>query len=83
MLHLTQRRGYQSNSTAEAAKDENTGVLRQVLLSNQSLMEEHRYRTVGEMFCKDAKFQVTGPDGRYGERRAILLEIIALLLPVI
>ena len=64
LLHLTQRRGYQSNSTAEAAKDENTGVLRQVLLSNQSLMEEHRYRTVGEMFCKDAKFQVTGPDGK-------------------
>lgn len=64
LLHLSQRRGYQSNSTAEAAKDKDTGVLKQALLSNQSLMAENGYRTVGEMFCKAAKFQMVGPDGK-------------------
>lgn len=64
LLHLAQRRGYRSNSTAEAAKDQETGVLKTALSANQALMEAKHYRTVGEMFCRDEKFQIPGPDGR-------------------
>lgn len=64
LLHLAQRRGYRSNSTAEAAKDQETGVLKTALSANQTLMAEKHYRTVGEMFCRDEKFQMTGPDGQ-------------------
>lgn len=64
LLHLSQRRGYRSNSTAEAAKDQETGVLKTALSANHALMEQKHYRTVGEMFCKDEKFQMSGPDGR-------------------
>lgn len=64
LLHLSQRRGYRSNSTAEAAKDKETGVLKQALAGNQALMQEKGYRTVGEMFCRDEKFLFVGPDGK-------------------
>lgn len=64
LLHLAQRRGYRSNSTAESAKDKEDGVLKAALSNNQSLMKEKGYRTVGEMFCRDEKFQMAGPDGR-------------------
>lgn len=64
LLHLTQRRGYRSNSMAEAAKDQESGVLKMALSANQALMTAKNYRTVGEMFCLDEKFQMPGPDGR-------------------
>ena len=64
LLHLAQRRGYRSNSTAEAAKDKDNGVLKQALAGNLSLMREKGYRTVGEMFCRDEKFQAVGADGK-------------------
>ena len=64
LLHLAQRRGYRSNSTSEAAKDQETGVLKTALSANQALMASKNYRTAGEMFCLDEKFQVLGPDGR-------------------
>lgn len=64
LLHLAQRRGYRSNSTAEAAKDQETGDLKTALSANQALMAEMHYRTAGEMFCRDEKFQMVGPDGQ-------------------
>ncbi len=64
LLHLTQRRGYRSNSTAEAAKDQESGDVKKALSANQALMATKNYRTVGEMFCLDEKFQMTGPDGQ-------------------
>lgn len=64
LLHLAQRRGYRSNSTAEAAKNQETGILQPALSANQSLMEKKGYRTAGEMFCLDEKFQMVGPDGQ-------------------
>lgn len=63
LLHLAQRRGYRSNSTAEAAKEKETGVLKTAISANEQLMKEKQYRTVGEMFCKDKKFQWVAPDG--------------------
>ncbi len=64
LIHLSQRRGYRSNSKAEEAKDAENGVLKDAIASNQKLMSEKGYRTVGEMFCKDAKFQTIGADGK-------------------
>ena len=64
LVHLSQRRGYRSNSKAEEAKDTENGVLKDAIASNQKLMDEKGYRTVGEMFCKDAKFQTIGADGK-------------------
>lgn len=56
LIHLSQRHGYRSNSTAEASKDKETGILKTALSENAALMAEKHYRTVGEMFCKDEKF---------------------------
>lgn len=64
LIHLAQRRGYRSNSTAEAAKDKETGAVKQALSANEALMKEKNYRTVGEMFCRDEKFTLIMPDGR-------------------
>lgn len=64
LLHLAQRRGYRSNSTAGTAKDTESGILKTALSTNQELMKSKGYRTVGEMFCLDEKFQMKGPDGQ-------------------
>lgn len=70
LIHLAQRRGYRSNSTAEDVKaakdkkDKEAGAVKQALSDNEALMQEKHYRTVGEMFCKDEKFTLTMPDGR-------------------
>ena len=63
LIHLAQRRGYHSNSTAESAKDKESGVLKTALARNIELMAEKRYRTVGEMFNRDPKFATKNPDG--------------------
>ena len=62
LIHLAQRRGYRSNSKAEEAKEKENGVLKEAITVNQKLMQEKEYRTVGEMFCKDEKFQTIGAD---------------------
>ena len=63
LIHLAQRRGYQSNSTAEAAKDEKeTGKVKQALAENQLRMEQGGYRTVGEMMYRDEAFWLYNPD---------------------
>ena len=68
LLHLAQRRGYRSNSAAEAAKDQERGALKTALSANRALMAEKSYRTVGEMFCLDGKFQMLGPNGEIWRR---------------
>lgn len=65
LIHLCQRRGYRSNSKAEEAKDAESGILKVAIADNQTLMEEKGYRTVGEMFCRDTKFQTVGADGKF------------------
>ena len=64
LLHLVQRRGYRSNSKAEETKDKESGVLKTALSENQKRMEDKGYRTVGEMFYRDEKFQILGSDGQ-------------------
>lgn len=71
LLHLAQRRGYKSNSAAEAAKDEKeTGKVKAAIEENRRCMEQHGYRTVGEMMYRDERFWQKNPDGtRYHQTR--------------
>lgn len=71
LIHLAQRRGYKSNSTAEAAKDEKeTGKVKSAIEGNRLCMEQHGYRTVGEMMFRDERFWQRNPDGsRYHQTR--------------
>ena len=71
LIHLAQRRGYKSNSTAEAAKDEKeTGKVKTAIEENRRCMAEHGYRTVGEMMYRDERFWQSNPDGtRYQQTR--------------
>lgn len=63
LIHLTQRRGYSSNSTAESARDKDNGAVKSAISKNQQMMQEKGYRTIGEMFCNDDKFKKVNADG--------------------
>lgn len=66
LIHLAQRRGYQSNSTAEEAKNEKeNGIIKSAILENQQRMEHGGYRTIGEMMYRDAAFWETINGIRY------------------
>lgn len=66
LIHLAQRRGYQSNSTAEEAKNEKeNGVIKSAILENQQRMERGGYRTIGEMMYRDEAFWETINGIRY------------------
>lgn len=66
LIHLAQRRGYQSNSTAEEAKNEKeNGIIKSAILENQQRMERGGYRTIGEMMYRDAEFWETINGIRY------------------
>lgn len=66
LIHLAQRRGYQSNSTAEEAKNEKeNGVIKSAILENQQRMERGGYRTIGEMMYRDGAFWETINGIRY------------------
>lgn len=54
LLHLMQRRGFQSNRRAANSKEE--GALLQAVTQNRQRMEEYCYRTVGEMLYRDPLF---------------------------
>ena len=71
LIHLAQRRGYKSNSTAEAAKDEKeTGKVKTAIEENRRCMAEYGYHTVGEMMYRDERFWQKHPDGtRYHQTR--------------
>lgn len=92
LIHLAQRRGYQSNSTAEEAKNEKeNGVIKSAILENRQRMERGGYRTIGEMMYRDAAFWETINGIRYHctrnkagdyrftvDRASILLEVSLL-----
>ncbi len=64
LIHLAQRRGYQANSTAEATKNEKeAGKVKSAIEENRRCMEQHGYRTVGEMIFRDERFWKINPDG--------------------
>ena len=55
LLHLAHRRGFKSNRKAEKADKEN-GLLLTAVNENAKRMQEHNYRTIGEMLLKDSAF---------------------------
>lgn len=55
LLHLAQRRGFQSNRKAESQEKE-AGLLKAAVSENEKRMAENHYRTAGEMFLKDPAF---------------------------
>lgn len=64
LIHLAQRRGYRSNSTSEAAKDEKeAGKIKSAIAENQACMEQNGYRTIGEMMFLDERYWQKNPDG--------------------
>jgi len=55
LIHLTQRRGFQSNRKSEENTKE-TGALTDAVAANKKSMDINRYRTVGEMLVNDPRF---------------------------
>lgn len=55
LIHLAQRRGFKSNRKSDSS-DKEAGKLLNAVSANAARMEQHGYRTVGEMFFKDADF---------------------------
>lgn len=57
LIHLAQRRGFQSTSTAEEeANAKENGVIKLAIAENQHRMERGGYRTLGEMMYRDEAF---------------------------
>ena len=55
LIHLSQRRGFKSNrKTDKSSKDD--GKLLTAIKENKDFMENNGYRTVGEMFLKDSRY---------------------------
>ena len=55
LLHMAKRRGFKSNRKSDAQDKEGGQVIRGIQ-ANQQAMTENKYRTVGEMLYKDARF---------------------------
>ena len=56
LIHLAQRRGFQSNRKAVDEADKEGGQLLKAISANKELCEAKSYRTVGEMMYRDEKF---------------------------
>ncbi len=56
LFHIVKRRGFKSNRKAERAKE--VGKMQTGVDSNRAILEEHHYRTAGEMYAKHEKFRL-------------------------
>ena len=59
LIHIGKHRGFRSTRKAELKdkNDKETGAVLSATRENEKLMEEHGYRTAGEMIYKDDKFR--------------------------
>lgn len=57
LLHIAKRRGFKSNRKSDA-KEKESGRLIEGINTNLQLLSEGKYRTVGEMMARDAKFSI-------------------------
>src|SRR5699024_3340763 len=55
--HLAQRRGFKSNRKSEKNDGGENGKLLTAVQDNKVLMEEKKYKTIGEMLLLDPKFK--------------------------
>lgn len=56
LINLAQRRGFKSNRKIDS-KEKEAGLLLNAVGENRQRMQENGYRTVGEMFFKDAAYK--------------------------
>jgi len=56
LIHLAQRRGYQSNRKQSEGTDAESGKILMAVAENKERCLKNGYRTVGEMFYKDEEF---------------------------
>ena len=82
LTNIAKRRGYKSNRKTEA-EDKEGGKLTTGTKENKKLLEEKRYRTIGEMFYKDEKFQYNkrNKGGEYSNTvlRSMLVDEVKLI----
>lgn len=57
LYHIAVRRGFKSNRKSEAQENKEAGKLLSGVRENKKLLQEKKYRTVGEMLYKDEKFK--------------------------
>ncbi len=65
LTSIAKRKGYQSNRKTDE-EDKEVGKLSKGTLENKRILEEKGYKTIGEMFYKDEKFQ-SGKRNKGGE----------------
>lgn len=61
LLHIAKHRGFRSTRKAEMTEDKEGGQVLKATNENKQRMEEHGYRTVGEMMYLDEDFRVSCP----------------------
>uniref|UniRef100_UPI003467EF75 BlCas9 n=1 Tax=Brevibacillus laterosporus TaxID=1465 RepID=UPI003467EF75 len=81
LIHLAQRRGFQSNRKTDGSSEDGQVLVN--VTENDRLMEEKDYRTVAEMMVKDEKFSdhKRNKNGNYHgvvSRSSLLVEIHTL-----
>lgn len=82
LTNIAKRRGYKSNRKIDEEEKE-VGKLSKGTLENKRILEEKGYRTVGEMFYKDDKFEYNkrNKNGEYTNTvlRSMLVDEIKIL----
>ena len=82
LTHIAKRRGYKSNRKSDE-EDKEVGKLSKGTIENKKILEEKGYRTIGEMFYKDDKFENAKRNkaGEYNNTvlRSMLIEEISIL----
>ena len=61
LLFIAKHRGFRSTRKAEIKQDKDSGKMLAATKANAKLLEEKKYRTVGEMFYKDDAFKTARP----------------------
>ena len=82
LTNIAKRRGYKSNRKIDE-EDKEVGKLSKGTLENKRILEEKGYRTIGEMFYKDEKFEDSkrNKGGEYNNTvlRSMLVDEIHIL----
>ena len=82
LTHIAKRRGYKSNRKTDE-EDSEVGKLSKGTKENKKILESKGYRTIGEMFYKDEKFEKSkrNKSGEYNNTvlRSMLIDEVKVL----
>lgn len=82
LTNIAKRRGYKSNRKIDE-EDKEVGKLSKGTIENKKILEEKGYRTIGEMFYKDEKFELNkrNKGGEYSNTvlRSMLIDEVHIL----